>query len=99
MKDIYLEVTYRHGNPWVAYLYLPRKKGEKSDRCVQVEPDMVLDINAEGKLIGIELVTCASSIAVHVWNQRLTHRWRAGRGADLRREDVAERATLRRHAP
>ncbi len=33
------------------------KKGEKSDRCVQVEPDMVLDINTEGKLIGIELVT------------------------------------------
>ncbi len=57
MKDIYLQVTYRHGSPWIAYLYLPRKKGEKSDRCVEVEPDMVLDINAEGKLIGIELVT------------------------------------------
>ena len=57
MKDIYLEVTYRHGNPWVAYLYLPRNEGDKSDRCVEVEPDMVLDINAEGKLIGIELVT------------------------------------------
>ncbi len=57
MRDIYLEVTYRHGSPWVAYLYLPRKNGDKSDRCVQVEPDMVLDINREGKLIGIELVT------------------------------------------
>jgi len=57
MRDIYLEVTYRHGSPWVAYLYLPRKNGDKSDRCVQVEPDMVLDINTEGKLIGIELVT------------------------------------------
>ncbi len=45
MRDIYLEVTYRHGSPWVAYLYLPRKNGDKSDRCVQVEPDMVLDIN------------------------------------------------------
>ena len=57
MKDIYLEVTYRHGNPWVAYLDLPRKEGDKSDRCVEVDPDMVLDINADGKLIGIELVT------------------------------------------
>ena len=57
MKDIYLEVTYRDGSPWVAYLYLPRKEGDKSDRCIEVEPDMVLDINAEGKLIGIELVT------------------------------------------
>ncbi len=57
MNDIYLEVTYRHGSPWVAYLYLPRKQGDKSDRSIEVEPDMVLDINTEGKLIGIELVT------------------------------------------
>jgi len=55
MKDVYLEVTYRRGSPWAAYLYLPRKRGEKSDHCVEVEPDMVLDINTDGKLIGIEL--------------------------------------------
>ena len=55
MRDIFLEVTYRHGNPWTAYLYLPRKRGDKSQRCVEVEPDMVLDINTDGKLIGIEL--------------------------------------------
>jgi uncharacterized protein YuzE len=40
----------------VAYLYLPRKKKEKSDHCREVEPDMVLDINKEGRLIGIELL-------------------------------------------
>jgi uncharacterized protein YuzE len=40
----------------VAYLYLPREKNEKSDHCVEVEPDMVLDINKDGKLIGIELL-------------------------------------------
>ena len=57
MRDIYLEVTYRHGSPWIAYLYLPRKRGEKSERSVEVEPDMILDINTEGKLIGIELAT------------------------------------------
>ena len=57
MRDVYLEVTYRHGSPWVAYLYLPRNTADKSARCVEVEPDMVLDINAEGKLIGIELST------------------------------------------
>ena len=55
MRDIYLEVTYRRGNPWIAYLYLPRKRGEKSARCVEAEPDMVLDINTDDKLIGIEL--------------------------------------------
>jgi uncharacterized protein YuzE len=56
MKRIHLEVTYEDGRPWVAYLYLPRKKNEKSARCREVEPDMVLDINKEGKLIGIELL-------------------------------------------
>jgi uncharacterized protein YuzE len=57
MTDVYLEVTYRDGRPWVAYLYLPRKKEEKSDHCREVEPDMVLDINKQGKLIGIELLS------------------------------------------
>ena len=56
MKGIHLEVTYEDGRPWVAYLYLPRKKNEMRDHCVEVEPDMVLDINEEGKLIGIELL-------------------------------------------
>ena len=56
MTDVYLEVTYQDGHPWVAYLYLPRKKIEKSDHCREVEPDMVLDINKKGRLIGIELL-------------------------------------------
>jgi len=57
MTDVYLEVTYWDGCPWVAYLYLPRKKREKSDHCRQVEPNLVLDINKEGNLIGIEFLT------------------------------------------
>ena len=56
MKDIHLEVTYKDGRPWAAYLYLPRKQNEKSDHSVEVEPDMVLDINAQGTLIGIEFL-------------------------------------------
>ena len=56
MKAIHLEVIYEDGRPWVAYLYLPREKNEKSDHCVEVEPDMVLDINKDGKLIGIEFL-------------------------------------------
>jgi len=56
MRNIHLEVTYQDGRPWVAYLYLPRKKNEKSRHCREVEPDMVLDLNKEGRLIGIELL-------------------------------------------
>jgi uncharacterized protein YuzE len=56
MRGIHLDVTYEDGRPWVAYLYLPRKRNEKSARSVEAEPDMVLDVNTEGKLIGIELL-------------------------------------------
>lgn len=56
MKQIYLEVTYRNdGSPFAAYLYLPSEPNEKREKCRRVEPGMILDINAEGKLIGLEL--------------------------------------------
>lgn len=55
MKQVYLEVTYRDGRPCVAYLHLPSEPHEKSEKCRRVEPGMILDINKEGKLIGIEL--------------------------------------------
>ncbi len=32
MKEPYLEVTYRHGKPFAAYLYLPRRAGDRSAR-------------------------------------------------------------------
>ena len=56
MKQIYLKVTYRNdGSPFAAYLYLPSKPGEKRAKCRRVEPGMILDINTEGNLIGLEL--------------------------------------------
>ncbi len=55
MKQLYLQVTYRDGRPYVAYLYLPRKPKEKRHRCRRVEPGMVLDINKDGELMGVEL--------------------------------------------
>jgi len=56
MKQIHLRVTYRDdGSPFAAYLHLPSKPNEKRAKCRRVEPGMILDINKEGKLIGIEL--------------------------------------------
>ncbi len=55
MKQIYLEVTYRGGRPYVAYLYLPRKPKEKRHKCRRIEPGMILDINKGGELMGVEL--------------------------------------------
>ena len=56
MKQIYLNVTYRDdGSPFAAYLHLPSKPNEKRAQCRRVEPGMILDINKEGTLIGVEL--------------------------------------------
>lgn len=70
MKQIYLEVTYRDGRPYVAYLHLPSKPNEKSHKCRRVEPGMILDVNKEGKLIGIEL-TAPSKVTLDAVNNIL----------------------------
>ena len=56
MRQIYLKVTYRDdGSAFAAYLHLPSKPNEKRAKCRRVEPGMILDINNEGELIGVEL--------------------------------------------
>ena len=55
MKAPYLEVTFRNGRPFAAYLYLPRGAGEKSVRAQRVEPGMVVDFGRTGRPIGIEI--------------------------------------------
>ena len=56
MRKPFLKVTYQDGQPETAYLSLPRQPGEKSADSERVEPEMVLDFNADGKLIGIEIL-------------------------------------------
>lgn len=55
MKTPYLKVTFRHGRPMAAYLYLPRQPEDKSHRTAQADPGLVIDFNCEGKPIGIEI--------------------------------------------
>lgn len=55
MKQRYLEVTYRHGRPLAAYLYLPREADERSARSTKAALGMVVDFNHSGRPIGIEL--------------------------------------------
>jgi hypothetical protein len=55
MKQPYLEITFRHGRPMAAYLYLPRKMGEKSCRTAKIEPGMIIDFAPNGNPIGIEI--------------------------------------------
>jgi uncharacterized protein YuzE len=55
MRDAYLEVTYRHGQPLAAYFYLPREKRSKSVRTRRVDPGMIVDLDAQGRPLGIEI--------------------------------------------
>ena len=59
MKNSYLEVTFRHGRPLAAYLYLPRQPGDRSHRTAKAEPGLVIDFNRSGRPIGIEITAPA----------------------------------------
>ncbi len=56
MNDFYLEVTFRHGRPLAGYYYLPRRPGQKSYRCRELGPGLIVDYTRSGTPIGIEIV-------------------------------------------
>jgi len=56
MSKPFLQITYEDGQAEIAYLSLSRRPGEVSVESERVEPEMVLDFNAEGELIGIEIL-------------------------------------------
>jgi uncharacterized protein YuzE len=70
MKGSYLEVTFRHGRPLAAYLYLPRLPKDKSYRTERVEPGLVIDYSRTGKAIGVE-ITAPSKLSAPVLNRVL----------------------------
>ena len=70
MKNSYLEVTFRHGRPLAAYLYLPRKPKDKSYRTKRTAPGLVIDFNRSGKPIGIE-ITAPSKLSAAALNRVL----------------------------
>jgi hypothetical protein len=63
MNQRYLQVTYRNGRPLAAYLYLPRKVGDKSARSVRCEAGLVLDYAADSRAIGVEIsAPCSTTL-------------------------------------
>jgi hypothetical protein len=55
MSHSYLEITYRHGKPLAAYLYLARQAGDVSADVEEMEPGYLVDLAADGRPIGIEM--------------------------------------------
>lgn len=57
MKTLSIQITYRKGKPFAAYIYLPHERGNKSVRCGELQPGLIVDFDAEGKALGIEVIT------------------------------------------
>jgi len=53
MNKPYLEVTYRQGRPFAAYLYLDRQPGDRSARTER-HGAWLVDFTADGRAIGVE---------------------------------------------
>jgi uncharacterized protein YuzE len=60
MSGRYLEVTYRKGRAFAAYLYLPRVAGATSARTESVGHGLVVDLDANGSPIGLEITAPGS---------------------------------------
>ena len=84
MKEAYLEVTYRQGQPLAAYLYLPRSSRQKSVRTRRVDPGLIIDLAANGKPLGIE-ITAPAQLTLTTLNRVL----RELGCAPVRRADLA----------
>jgi len=70
MNQSYLEVTFRHGRALAAYYYLPRRRGDRSVRCMRVEPGLIIDYAKDGLAIGIE-ITAPGKVTVAALNRIL----------------------------
>lgn len=71
MTTRYLEVTYRHGKPLAAYLYLPRQSDDRSARVAQFPGGLVVDLTEDGRPIGVEILAPAT-ITLDQINHALT---------------------------
>ncbi len=60
MSQCYLEVTFRRGKPFAAYLYLPRRPDDRSVRTEERGPGYLVDWTADGRPLGIELPSPAA---------------------------------------
>jgi len=57
MSTFSLQVTYRKGKPFAAYIYLAHAPGTKSARTEQIGPELLIDYAADGSPLGIEIVS------------------------------------------
>ncbi len=72
MNDRYLEISFRRGRPFAAYLFLPRRANDRSARTERFSEVLVIDFAPDGRPIGIEIVH-PQSITEDELNRALAH--------------------------
>ena len=71
MTERSLQVTFRKGQPFAAYLHLSHTTGEKSAKAT-ASPDglLIVDYGASGRAVGIE-ITAPRAVSLERLNQLL----------------------------
>ena len=57
MKTVSLQITYRKGKPFAAYIYLSHQHSEKSIRTEAITEEILIDYAQDGTPLGIEVVS------------------------------------------
>ena len=56
MNALSIQVTYRRGRPFAAYIYLRHRPGQKALRTEEVGEDLLVDFGEGDQPLGIEVV-------------------------------------------
>jgi len=71
MTERSLQVTYRKGRPFAAYLHLSHQTGEKTARTVaSTDGLLIVDYSATGRPVGVE-ITAPQAIPLERLNELL----------------------------
>jgi hypothetical protein len=71
LTELSLQVTYRKGRPFAAYLHLPHPTGEKSVRTkASLDGLLVVDYSPTGSPVGVE-ITAPHAVSLERLNQLL----------------------------
>ena len=57
MTGFSLQITYCKGRRFAAYIHLERLSGERSVRSEELAPEIVVDYGADGRPLGVEIVS------------------------------------------
>lgn len=56
MTRLEVQVSYYAGRPLAAYVSFPRKTRPKVSRTVEARPGILVDYDAKGRVMGVEIV-------------------------------------------